>query len=109
LRISEPAADLAVAAALISALTGTPVPADTVVFCEIGLSGEIRSVSQADSRLKEASKLGFERALAPARRGRTTQAPAGIKVNEVGHLQELVDIFERNARRPTARQGAAIG
>ena len=93
LRITEPAADLAVAAALVSALTGQPVPSDMAVFGEIGLSGEIRPVSQADARLKEAGKLGFERALAPARRGRAKQSPAGIQVNEVGHLQELVEMF----------------
>src|SRR5690606_27674962 len=61
LRISEPAADLAVAAALISALTDRPVPAEAVVFGEIGLAGEVRAVSQAEQRLKEAAKLGFER------------------------------------------------
>src|SRR5450631_1984260 len=69
LRVSEPAADLAVAAALISALTEQPVPADTVVFGEIGLSGEVRAVSQTEARLKEAAKLGFASALTPARRG----------------------------------------
>jgi DNA repair protein RadA/Sms len=106
LRISEPAADLAVAAALVSALTGQPVPADMVVFGEIGLSGEIRPVSQSDARLKEAGKLGFERALAPARRGRAKQTPASIAMHEVGHLQELVQMFETTdqggarARRP---------
>src|SRR5690606_22531198 len=57
LRIQEPAADLAVAAALVSALSGSPVPADAVVFGEIGLSGEIRAVAQRDVRLKEAAKL----------------------------------------------------
>jgi DNA repair protein RadA/Sms len=94
LRISEPAADLAVAAALVSALTGQPVPTDMVVFGEIGLSGEIRPVSQSDARLKEAGKLGFERALGPARRGRQKPASAGIVQNEIGHLQELVDMFD---------------
>jgi DNA repair protein RadA/Sms len=94
LRISEPAADLAVAAALVSALTGDPVPTDMVVFGEIGLSGEIRPVSQSDARLKEAGKLGFERALGPARRGRQKPASAGLVQNEIGHLQELVDMFD---------------
>ena len=65
LRISEPAADLAVAAALISSLTGEPMPENMIVFGEIGLSGEIRPVGQADTRLKEAEKLGFEAALTP--------------------------------------------
>jgi len=83
-----------VAAALVSALTGQPVPADMVVFGEIGLSGEIRPVSQSDARLKEAGKLGFERALGPARRGRQKPAAAGIVQNEIGHLQELVEMFD---------------
>src|SRR5215469_13676862 len=70
LRIGEPAADLAVAAALVSALTQNPVPAETVVFGEIGLSGEVRAVSQSDARLKEAAKLGFGEAWLPARAAR---------------------------------------
>src|SRR5277367_3733337 len=69
LRIGEPAADLAVAAALVSALTETAVPADTVVFGEIGLSGRVRPVSHSDARLKEAAKLGFNEAWLPARPG----------------------------------------
>jgi DNA repair protein RadA/Sms len=65
-RIQDPAADLAVAAALISALSERPVPADAVAFGEIALSGELRPVAHAPLRLKEAAKLGFERALLPA-------------------------------------------
>ena len=68
LRVSEPAADLAVAAALASSISGRPVPADMVVFGEIGLSGEVRPVGQMDARLKEAEKLGFTGALLPERR-----------------------------------------
>lgn len=97
LRIGEPAADLAVAAALISSATGTPVPADLVVFGEVGLSGEVRSVAQMDLRLKEAAKLGFAEALIPTRRkkGQTsTPAPLdGLSVREIGHLQDLVALF----------------
>lgn len=65
IRISEPAADLAVAAALLSALFDVPLPDALVLFGEIGLSGEIRVVSRMDMRLKEAEKLGFIRALVP--------------------------------------------
>ena len=65
MRINEPAADLAVAAALISSLSGTPIPAQSVVFGEISLSGAVRPVSQQDIRLKEAAKLGFQTAFAP--------------------------------------------
>ena len=68
LRIVEPAADLAVAAALVSALTETPVPADTVVFGEIALSGDVRPVGHTEARLKEAAKLGFGAAWMPRRR-----------------------------------------
>jgi DNA repair protein RadA/Sms len=66
LRISEPAADLAVAAALVSSLSGRPLPTDTAIFGEISLSGAIRPVAHAGHRLKEAAKLGFRRAIGPA-------------------------------------------
>jgi DNA repair protein RadA/Sms len=93
LRIAEPAADLAVAAALISSLADTPVPADMVVFGEIGLGGEIRAVGHREARLKEAAKLGFRSALVPPGviAGQTRAAPVGgIHVDEIGHLADLV-------------------
>ena len=95
LRIGEPAADLAVAAALVSAASGQEVPEETVIFGEIGLSGEIRPVSQVDLRLKEAEKLGFTRAwIAPRRKqakGKSAATPgAGLRVEEIAHLQDLV-------------------
>src|SRR6202022_2253448 len=65
LRIQEPAADLAAAAALVSSLANAPLPADAVYFGEMSLSGAIRPVAQAAARLKEAQKLGFTRAIAP--------------------------------------------
>lgn len=64
LRINEPAADLAVAAALVSSAFDMPLPSDTVVFGEISLSGDVRAVGRSDARLKEAAKLGFKRAIA---------------------------------------------
>ncbi|MFA7429796.1 MAG: DNA repair protein RadA [Rhodospirillaceae bacterium] len=100
LRINEPAADLAVAAALMSSASGTPVPADLAVFGEIGLSGEIRAVSQAEARLKEAAKLGFAEALAPPRRAKAAKpAIDALKVREIGHLQDLVALFPADALR----------
>ncbi len=65
-RVQDPAADLAVAAALISALSERPVPVGAVAFGEVALSGEIRPVAHAGLRLKESGKLGFERAMLPA-------------------------------------------
>ena len=65
LRINEPAADLAVAAALISSLSGKPIARDTIVYGELSLSGAVRPVAQNNVRLKEAEKLGFKSAYAP--------------------------------------------
>jgi DNA repair protein RadA/Sms len=94
LRIVEPAADLAVAAALISAFTQTPVPADAVVFGEIALSGDVRPVGHTEARLKEAAKLGFTGAWMPLRRGTRRpdprEAEAGLSTVPIGHLSELV-------------------
>jgi len=90
LRIAEPAADLAVAAALVSSLHDRPVPEMAVVFGEVGLSGEVRPVSHSDARLREAAKLGFERAFVPATRGRRHD---GIALSEVVRLADLVDML----------------
>ena len=75
LRITEPAADLAVAAALVSALVDKPLPKHCVVFGEVALSGEVRPAGRADLRLKEAAKLGFNTP-SPRRKRRTAAAPA---------------------------------
>ena len=98
LRISEPAADLAVAAALLSSASDIPVPADMVVFGEIGLSGEVRAVGQTEARLKEAAKLGFAKALAPAvhRAGSKAKATDGpIAAQRIGHVQDLTALFRQ--------------
>lgn len=91
LRISEPAADLAVAAALLSSLTAQPIPAQAVLFGEIGLSGEIRSVSQPSLRLKEAEKLGFSQAYIPKLSGKESKGmKSKIEVKEVKTLIDLI-------------------
>ncbi|OUJ05878.1 DNA repair protein RadA [Acetobacter malorum] len=93
LKVAEPAADLAVAAALISAATGMPTSAGEVYFGEVGLSGEVRQVSQADARLKEAAKLGFDKAVLPRRIARgsaRTKPPEGLTLREIGHVADLV-------------------
>lgn len=119
LKISEPAADLAVALALASALSNRPVPEDVIVFGEIGLSGEIRMVAQAEPRLREASKLGFRRALAPrwpkakGKNDRPTVAIEGLQVIEIGHLQDLLDWLYNESRSlsldSTVKAGAKPG
>ncbi|MCR9128199.1 MAG: DNA repair protein RadA [Alphaproteobacteria bacterium] len=85
LKIGEPAADLAVAAALISSYLDAPLPSDGVAFGEISLSGDVRPVGRSDARLKEAAKLGFKRALAPA-----GVDGAGLKMDGVDTVQALV-------------------
>ncbi len=101
LRITEPAADLAVAAALVSSATDQPMPADVVVFGEVGLSGEVRAVAQAEARLKEAAKLGFAGAWIPTarRKNRPETAATPLSLRPVGHLLDLVGLFGPR-RRP---------
>ncbi|MGB0609097.1 MAG: DNA repair protein RadA, partial [Paracoccaceae bacterium] len=89
LKISEPAADLAVASALLSAREDISLPADTVVYGEISLSGALRPVSQAENRLKEAQKLGFTRALAPSNAKQS--AVTDILVSQMADLGSFVE------------------
>jgi DNA repair protein RadA/Sms len=92
LRINEPAADLAVAAALLSSREDRALPAETVVFGEISLSGAVRPVGQTEQRLKEARKLGFTAALMPDDKKATPEA--GLTVQRIPDLAALVgDIF----------------
>jgi DNA repair protein RadA/Sms len=100
LRVMEPAADLAVAAALASAAAAQPTSPDMVYFGEVGLSGEVRQVPQAEARLKEAAKLGFGRATLPrrvARGNRKADAPDGLELQEIGHIADLVAGFSFNS------------
>jgi DNA repair protein RadA/Sms len=91
LKITEPAADLAVAAALISAATNRPVPVQSVFFGEIGLSGEVRKVTQAEARLREASKLGFSKIICSNKEGLTK--PDSL-INPIAHLRQLKGILD---------------
>lgn len=95
LHIDEPAADLAIAAAIASSYRNKPVAADLAIIGEVGLSGELRSVSQLPRRLNEASKLGFTRALVPrsALKGNTDDSlPKGIEVIGVRTLWDALDV-----------------
>ena len=92
LKISETAADLAVAAALISSVTGRTAPARTVFFGEVALSAELRQVAQAEARLKEASKLGFDNAVLPRARKKLL-APEGLSLSEPATLADLIGMM----------------
>jgi DNA repair protein RadA/Sms len=87
-RLQDPAADLAVAGALISALAEKPVAADAILMGEIALSGEIRPVAHAGLRLREAQKLGFSRAYVPSS---ATDGPDGLALSGYATLGALVD------------------
>ncbi len=91
LKISEPAADLAVALAIASSVKDTPVQADTILIGEIGLSGELRMASRMGDRLREAAKLGFQTAIIPKRlRSSGSPWPSGIEVVETRSLSQAL-------------------
>ena len=97
LKLGDPAADLAAAGALLSSFTGRPAPEDTVYFGEVSLTGAVRAVGHMDQRLKEATKLGFTRAVVPA-----SVAPdrelADIRLMPLSQLSQLVAWFGRPER-----------
>ena len=100
LRVSEPAADLAAAAALVSSLSGQSLSPNAVYFGEVGLSGAVRPVAHAAARLKEAAKLGFTQAIAP----RATQAAAEtggepLATTSCDHIGALVAEIANPAKR----------
>ncbi len=98
MRVSEPAADLAVAAALVSSKEGIALPPDTVVFGEISLSGALRPITQAGVRVKEATKLGFSAAYAPSRMKLTDESSMSItRVDDLaGFLMACFETDKQN-------------
>jgi DNA repair protein RadA/Sms len=106
LRISEPAADLAVAAAVISSVLDAPLPESAVIFGEVGLAGEVRAVSQTEARLKEAARLGFDRAILPGASrgsGRAERSP-NLRLHALRRLSELLELFEDRGPISTSAQ-----
>ncbi len=96
--IEEPAADLAVACAIASSVVELSLPADMVVFGEIGLAGEVRAVPRCTPRLEEAAKLGFKRALIPKANVDRGEVPHGIRAHGVAHAREVAAWIERKSR-----------
>jgi DNA repair protein RadA/Sms len=103
MRIQEPAADVAAAAALVSSLAHAPLAADAVYFGEVSLSGAVRPVAQTAARLKEAQKLGFMRAIVPE--AARTEAPDGFSLSTLGTLANLVVDIARDGTPPLRRVG----
>jgi len=109
MRIHEPAGDLAAAAALVSSLVNAPLPADAVFFGEVSLSGAVRPVAQSAARLKEAAKLGFNRAIVPEAARSEVPEPS-LKVNDVDCLAGLVaDIAARGKTPRLVKTGGQDG
>ncbi len=90
LKIYEPAADLGIAIAIASSVYNTPIDPSLAIIGEIGLSGEIRAVSQLDRRISEVSRLGFEKCLIPATSLKKINAPANTKLIGVSSLKEAI-------------------
>jgi hypothetical protein len=109
LRIQEPAADVAAAAALVSSLAHAPLPADAVYFGEVSLSGAVRPVAQTAARLKEAQKLGFTKAIVPE--AARNEAPTASRSATIGTLAISSPISPRRAPalRRVGRQDGADG
>ena len=96
--VDEPAVDLAIACAIASSVVELSLPADMVVFGEIGLAGEVRAVPRCTPRLEEAAKLGFRRALIPKANVERGEVPPGIKAHGVAHAREVAVWIERKSR-----------
>jgi DNA repair protein RadA/Sms len=94
LRIDEPAADLAVIAAVASSARARALPADVVLWGEVGLTGEVRSVARADARVREAARQGFARCVLPAGNARGLEVGPGTRVQGVATVAELFGVLE---------------
>jgi DNA repair protein RadA/Sms len=92
IRVGETAADLAILAAVVSSYVGKVFPQATVIFGEVGLSGEIRSVQHIEARLKEAAKLGFRKAVTPPIR-KLKDTPKGMELIQLKNIKELPNLF----------------
>jgi DNA repair protein RadA/Sms len=94
LRVDEPAADLAIAAAVASSAAGRPLAQDVVVWGEVGLTGEVRSVARSDARVREAARLGFRRCLLPTGNARALAVADAPAVRGVASVAELFEVLE---------------
>jgi DNA repair protein RadA/Sms len=92
MRIDEPASDLAMATAIASSYFDTPVPPDLALIGEVGLTGELRTVGNLQTRLYEASKLGFKRAIIPKMRRKLSDAPPDLKIIEARNIGEALAV-----------------
>ncbi len=95
MRLSEPAIDLAIVAALLSSFRNTVIPSDTVVFGEVGLAGEVRGVSMAEARVREACKLGFRQCIMPKTNADKIKKMEDIQLIGVASIDDLIQVLNR--------------
>ena len=93
MRISEPAIDLAIVMALASSFKNSCIDGKTVIFGEVGLSGEVRSVSAAEQRVREAAKLGFKRCILPKTCLESALSVPGIELIGVSNVREAIELL----------------
>ncbi len=103
-KLTEPAADLAVALALASAASDTPLPKNLVAIGEVGLAGEVRRVTGVQRRLSEAARLGFTHALVPSDPGKI---PDGMRVLEVADIGQALSVLPKRVRREAPQEEGA--
>ena len=94
LRLDEPAVDLAVALAMISSITDKVIPDDLIAIGEIGLAGELRSVSNLEQRLKEASRLGFTKAVIPYKSYESKKIDSNIEIIPIKGIFEALKLLK---------------
>ena len=92
MKVNEPALDLPIVMALLSSYSNKPLPEKTVCFGEVGLTGEVRGVSQAEQRVAEAKQLGYETVILPKVNVKSVSG-SGLKIVGVGHVSELMRSF----------------
>ena len=102
LRIDEPAADAAIAPALISSIRDIPVPENVIAMGELGLSGEFRTVSHMDTRFAESHRLGFTKIAIP-RRTDLRKIPDGVEVVRMGSIYDAIRLLAKPEQEKTAR------
>jgi DNA repair protein RadA/Sms len=91
LKVTEPAADLGIIAAVISSFREEPIPQRTFLFGEVGLSGEVRAVAQGEARIREAAKIGFQRALIPKGNAERLNSDFGLTVIGISSVDEIIE------------------
>jgi DNA repair protein RadA/Sms len=93
--VDEPAIDLGLVVAVVSSLREVPLDPQLVVFGEVGLTGEVRAVTQVEARLREAAKLGFRRCLLPQANCQPAPAPAGMELYGVRTVAEALQVMQQ--------------